>query len=58
MPFLSDARCRQKFGSAADVSVMVCAGETGEGKDTCQGDSGMIMIILNCLFKSVSLDFD
>jgi len=40
MPFLSDARCRQKFGSAADVSVMVCAGETGEGKDTCQGDSG------------------
>ncbi len=37
MPFLSDARCKQKFGSAADISVHVCAGENGEGKDTCQG---------------------
>lgn len=39
MPFLTDSRCKQKYTSA-DTAIMVCAGETGQNKDTCQGDSG------------------
>jgi len=35
MPFLTDTRCKQKY-SIADIPTMVCAGETGENKDTCQ----------------------
>jgi enterokinase len=46
MPFLTDARCVQKY-PAVDVTNAVCAGETGENKDTCQGDSGGPLVVQN-----------
>ena len=30
------------YGSRYDTVTMICAGEKGDNKDTCQGDSGGI----------------
>ena len=35
MPILTDAKCKQRYSSANTLS-QVCAGETGQNKDTCQ----------------------
>ena len=35
MPILTDAKCKQKYSSANTLSEL-CAGETGQNKDTCQ----------------------
>ena len=35
MPFLTDARCKQKYPDV-NSAIKVCAGETGQNKDTCQ----------------------
>jgi len=35
MPWLSDARCKEKYPTA-NVTVAVCVGETGGNLDTCQ----------------------
>jgi enterokinase len=52
MPFLTDARCKQKYAQA-DIATMVCAGETGQNKDTCQGDSGGPLVVQDSLDSSV-----
>jgi len=44
MPFLTDARCKQKYTTVNTV-VAVCAGEDGQNKDTCQGDSGGPLVV-------------
>jgi secreted trypsin-like serine protease len=44
MPFLTDARCKQKYPTVNTV-VAVCAGEDGQNKDTCQGDSGGPLVV-------------
>jgi len=46
MPLLTDARCKQKY-TTVNTAVAVCAGETGQGKDTCQGDSGGPLVVRN-----------
>ncbi|MCL4137248.1 UNVERIFIED_CONTAM: hypothetical protein GTU68_007592, partial [Idotea baltica] len=38
VPVVSDADCRDAYGTLAVADSMLCAGE--EGKDSCQGDSG------------------
>ena len=35
MPFLTDARCLQRYSEVTTQS-QVCAGEVGQNKDTCQ----------------------
>ena len=35
MPFLTDARCKEKYPDV-NSAIKVCAGETGQNKDTCQ----------------------
>ena len=35
MPWLTDVRCKEKYPTA-NVTVAVCAGETGGNLDTCQ----------------------
>jgi len=45
MPWLTDARCKQKYN--CDPINSVCAGETGQNKDTCQGDSGGPLVVLS-----------
>ena len=35
MPWLTDARCKQKYPQV-DATNAICAGETGDYKDTCQ----------------------
>jgi secreted trypsin-like serine protease len=48
MTVLTDAACRTKFGGAnnmLDPATQVCAGITGENKDTCQGDSGGPLVV-------------
>ena len=35
MKILSDAACKKKY-AIADVDCMICAGEAGDNKDTCQ----------------------
>lgn len=44
MPFLTDQRCKQKFPSI-DSNLSLCAGETGENKDTCQADAGGALVV-------------
>ena len=36
MPWLTDARCKQKYPAIADITNSICAGETGDNTDTCQ----------------------
>ena len=43
VPIVSDAKCKQAYGSAIHDS-MVCAGYDRGGKDSCQGDSGGPMV--------------
>lgn len=35
IPVLSDAKCLEKF-TRYNAELQLCAGETGQGKDTCQ----------------------
>jgi len=46
MPWLTDARCKQKYPQV-DALNAICAGETGDYKDTCQGDSGGPLVVLS-----------
>ena len=36
MPWLTDARCKQKYPAIAEIVNSICAGETGDNTDTCQ----------------------
>ncbi|MGW3846731.1 S1 family peptidase [Streptomyces fagopyri] len=45
VPTVSDAGCRNSYGSGYLASDMVCAGYTDGGTDTCQGDSGGPLLI-------------
>jgi len=50
MPVLTDALCESRFAGTGAVSMLdpatqVCAGNSGEGKDTCQGDSGGPLVV-------------
>jgi secreted trypsin-like serine protease len=48
MPVLSDASCKSKFGGTnnmLDPTTQICAGVSGQGKDTCQGDSGGPLVV-------------
>jgi len=48
MPILTDNDCKAKFGGTnnmLDPPTQVCAGITGENKDTCQGDSGGPLVV-------------
>jgi len=38
VPIITDAQCRNYYGSSDIVDSMICAGTSG--KDSCQGDSG------------------
>ncbi|WP_236241036.1 serine protease [Streptomyces sp. CC228A] len=40
VPFVSDATCRQAYGSSLVPAEEICAGLPQGGVDTCQGDSG------------------
>jgi secreted trypsin-like serine protease len=40
VPIVTDAVCRQAYGSSDIVDSMICAGFTSGGRDSCQGDSG------------------
>ncbi|MFJ7985316.1 S1 family peptidase [Streptomyces sp. NPDC096351] len=40
VPFVSDASCRNSYGSDLIPAEEICAGYTQGGVDTCQGDSG------------------
>jgi len=43
MPVLTDAACKTKFAGSNNMLIpatQICAGVSGENKDTCQGDSG------------------
>ncbi|MDH2389977.1 serine protease [Streptomyces sp. HNM0663] len=40
VPYVSDADCRQAYGSALIPAEEICAGYNQGGVDTCQGDSG------------------
>jgi hypothetical protein len=46
MPILTDTSCKQKYSTANTLSE-VCAGETGQNKDTCQ----VFKIFFKKLFK-------
>ncbi len=39
MPWLTDARCKQKYPAIAEIVNSICAGETGDNTDTCQVNS-------------------
>ena len=54
MPLLTDQRCKQKFNSV-DTNTVVCAGETGQNKDTCQGDSGGPLVVQHASDKKWNL---
>ena len=48
MPVLTDAACKTKFNGAnnmLDPTTQICAGISGQNKDTCQGDSGGPLVI-------------
>lgn len=45
VPIVSDAACRNAYGSDLISSVMVCAGQAG--RDSCQGDSGGPLAVRN-----------
>ena len=45
MPFLTDSRCKQKYPQAFILGE-VCAGETGQNKDTCQVFFWLIFFII------------
>jgi secreted trypsin-like serine protease len=47
MPVLTDSACTTKFGGASrlNAATQICAGETGQNKDTCQGDSGGPLVV-------------
>ena len=48
MPVLTNDRCEERFDGSNDMidpPTQVCAGEEGEGKDTCQGDSGGSLVV-------------
>jgi len=40
VPVVSDADCRDSYGSSQVYDSMICAGLPQGGKDSCQGDSG------------------
>lgn len=40
VPFVSDASCKNSYGSDLIPAEEICAGYTQGGVDTCQGDSG------------------
>jgi secreted trypsin-like serine protease len=40
MLHLTDARCKQRFGTSVDTNLQMCGGDVGGNLDTCQGDSG------------------
>jgi trypsin len=40
VPVVSDAECRQSYGTSEIADSMICAGLPEGGKDSCQGDSG------------------
>ena len=42
MPWLNDQRCKEKYPTA-NVTVAVCAGETGGNLDTCQVEKNSIL---------------
>jgi len=52
VPMVSDASCKQSYGSSEIHPGMICAG-TG-GKDSCQGDSGGPLVSGNVLAGLVS----
>eukprot|EP00123_Amoebidium_parasiticum_P021449 comp6740_c0_seq1/m.2517 comp6740_c0_seq1/g.2517 ORF comp6740_c0_seq1/g.2517 comp6740_c0_seq1/m.2517 type:complete len:432 (-) comp6740_c0_seq1:234-1529(-) len=44
VPIVSNARCRQTFGSYV-TDENICAGTSAGGKDACQGDSGGPLVV-------------
>jgi len=40
VPLITDAKCRQQYGTSTIKDHMLCAGHDQGGKDACQGDSG------------------
>lgn len=42
LPILTDSECEANFANINQLKH-VCAGEENGGKDTCQGDSGIII---------------
>jgi len=52
VPMVTDASCKESYGSGAIYPGMICAGR--EGKDSCQGDSGGPLVQGNSLHGIVS----
>jgi len=55
VPAVTDASCKQSYGSSEVLPGMICAG-TG-GRDSCQGDSGGPLVVGNVLAGIVSWGF-
>jgi hypothetical protein len=51
MPWLTDARCKQKYPAIAEIVNSICAGETGDNTDTCQVNSNFKILKGNIVLK-------